>query len=82
MEQTTGYYNTFIVKIWRNEAIMRGHIQHVGTKEHTYFLTMEKMIDFIKSRLGPPANDFGILDKIQSSLPLVSEDFGDVRIDE
>ena len=82
MERTTGYYNTFIVKIWSAEGITRGHIQHVGTKRYTYFLSLEKMIDFIQSRLGPPVNDSGVLDKVQSCLPLVSEDLGDISLDE
>jgi hypothetical protein len=58
----TGYYNTFVVKMWSAEGTTRGHIQHVGTEEYTYFLSLEKMIDFIKSRLDTPASDFGILD--------------------
>ena len=82
MERTTGYYNTFIVKVWRTEEIMRGHIQHVGTKEYIYFLSLDKMIDFIQSRLGQAASDYEILDSIQSSRPLVSEDFGDISLDE
>ncbi|OGO00137.1 MAG: hypothetical protein A2Y58_06145 [Chloroflexi bacterium RBG_13_51_52] len=50
-----GQYNSFVVKIWTNEATakFRGHIQHVGSQDATYFITMEKMVEFIKSHLGP-----------------------------
>ena len=82
MERTTGYYDTFIVKIWRAEGVMRGRIEHVGTQEYTYFLRLDKMIDFIKSRHSPAANDFGILDKTQGRLAFLGEDFGDVGYDE
>lgn len=82
MERTTGYYDTFIVKIWRAEGVMRGRIEHVGSQEYTYFLRLEKMIDFIKSRHSPAANDSGILDKIQGSRGTLSDDFGDIGQDE
>ena len=82
MERKTGYYNTFIVKIWSAEGRTRGHIQHVGTNEYAYFLSLEKMMDFIKSHLGPPADDSGIPDKIQSSWPPACGDLGDFDSDE
>jgi hypothetical protein len=82
MERTTGSYDTFIVKIWRAEGVMRGRIEHVGTQEYTYFLRLDKMIDFIKSRHSPAVNDFGILDEIQGSRGTVSDDFGDIGSDE
>jgi hypothetical protein len=48
-----GQYNSFVVKIWTNEATakFRGHIQHVGSQEATYFITTEKMVAFIMSHL-------------------------------
>ena len=82
MERTTGYYNTFVVKIWCAEGVMRGRIEHVGTRERRYFMSLDKLADFIMSRLCPPANDFGILDKIRGSWTLLSEDFGDMSSDE
>jgi hypothetical protein len=82
MERTTGYYDTFIVKIWRAEGVMRGRIEHVGTQEYTYFLRQDKMIDFIKSRHSSAANDFGILDKLQGSRGTLSDDFGGIGQDE
>ncbi len=82
MERTTGHYNTFVVKIWSDKGITRGHIQHVGGKEYIYFFSLEKMIDFMVSRLGPPANDSGILNKMQRSLSPVSEDSKDFGSDE
>ena len=84
MERTTGYYNTFVVKIWGDEAegIMRGHIQHVGTREHTYFLSLENMTDFIVSHLVPPSDDSVPQDKIAGGVELLAEDFGGIGQDE
>ena len=50
-----GQYNSFVVKIWTNEATakFRGHIQHVGSQESTYFITTEKMVEFIMDHLSP-----------------------------
>ena len=56
MKQTTGYYNTFVVKIWQDgtRGTIRGHIQHASSQEYTYFLSLENMEDFIVSHLSPP----------------------------
>ena len=80
MERTTGYYNTFVVKIWRDEAegTMRGYIQHVSTQEHAYFLSLENMTDFIVSHLGPPPIDSGTQDKTQGGLSFLAEGIGDI----
>jgi len=49
-----GHYNSFLVKIWSddNEKLVRGQIQHAGTKEVVYFRTWKKMIGSIIERLG------------------------------
>jgi len=75
-----GYYNTFVVKIWRDEAeeTIRGHIQHVSTQEHAYFLSLENMTDFIVSHLGPPPNDSAIQDRADGGLSLSIEFIGDI----
>ncbi len=77
-----GYYNTFVVKIWCDEAegIMRGHIQHVSTQEYEYFLSLENMTSFIVRHLGPPAHDSATPDAGGSSL--VADGFGDIGQDE
>ncbi len=82
MEQTTGYYSTFVVKIWCDdtERIMRGHIQHVSTREYEYFLSLGNMTSFIMRHLGPPAHDSVIQDAGGSSL--VADGFGDIGQDE
>jgi hypothetical protein len=51
-----GYYSSFVVKIWvdENEGVSRGYVQHVGTQEAVYFLTLDKMVNFIMNHLGPP----------------------------
>jgi len=77
-----GYYNTFVIKIWRDEGIIRGHIQHVSTQEQTYFLNFESMTDFIVSHLGPLLNDAATLEKIPGGTIVLTEDFGDVGQDE
>ena len=52
-----GYYNSFVVKIWSEEpgGAVRGHIQHVSSQENSHFLNLDKMLDFMKAHLGPPA---------------------------
>ena len=84
MERTTGYYNTFVVKIWRDEAegTTRGYIQHVSTQEHAYFLSLANMTDFIVSHLGPPSGNFVTQDKTQGRLSLLAEGIGDIGQDE
>jgi len=54
MEHTTGYYNTFVVKIWCDRRTIRGHIQHVSSQEHIYFLDLDDMANFIRTHLRPP----------------------------
>ena len=51
-----GYYSSFVVKIWvdENEGVSRGYVQHVGTQEAMYFLTLDKMVTFIMNHLDPP----------------------------
>ncbi len=53
-----GYYNSFVIKIWAEDdkETIRGHMRHVGTQEEMYFLSLDKMIGFIMSHLGPSAN--------------------------
>jgi hypothetical protein len=76
----TGYYNTFVVKIWCEEAggTIRGYIQHVSSQEHIHFLNLEDMTNFILSHLEPPPGESGTPDKTQGSWALLVEDFGDV----
>ena len=71
----TGYYNTFVVKIWRdeNEEAMRGNIQHVSSQERIYFKNLEDMMDFIRSHLTPPPDGTTMRD----GWALLTEDFGD-----
>ncbi len=58
MEQTTGYYNTFVVKIWcdKNSEQMRGQIQHASSQEQAYFGSLNEMQYFILNHLNPPAD--------------------------
>lgn len=52
----TGYYNTFVVRLWYDEAGKqeRGHIEHTGTREHAYFDNLEDMNEFIRKHPGQP----------------------------
>jgi hypothetical protein len=50
-----GYYSSFVVKTWVEDGRMiRGQIQHVGTQETVYFLSLDKMLAFIANHLNPP----------------------------
>ena len=75
-----GYYNTFVVKIWRDEAegTFRGYIQHVRSQERIYFLNLEDMNNFIKKHLEPPPGVSIAQDETQGKRAKVAEDFGDV----
>jgi hypothetical protein len=77
MEQTTGYYNSFVVKIWRDKGAMRGHIQHVSSQEHIYFLNLDDMANFIRSHLGPPRESV-----IEHRATVLVDDFGVLNQDE
>jgi hypothetical protein len=77
MEQTTGYYNTFVVKIWCDRGAMRGHIQHVSSQEHSYFLNLDDVANFIKSHLSPPREN-----AIENRATVLIDDSGVVGQDE
>jgi len=76
----TGYYNTFVVRIWcdKAEETTRGHIQHVSSQDRIHFLNLEDMTDFILSHLKPPSIESGISDEAQEKWVLLTEDYGDV----
>ena len=76
----TGYYNTFVVKIWCDEAegTIRGHIQHVSSQERIYFLNLDDMTKFMLSHLEPPSGESGVSDETQGRWALIAEDNGDV----
>lgn len=48
-----GYYSSFVVKIWvgDDQGLVRGYIQHVSTREGMHFLTIDRMLDFMKGHL-------------------------------
>ena len=79
-----GYYNTFVVKIWCDEVqgVSRGRIQHVSSQEHTYFLSLQDMANFMASHLGPPPSDFLAQEMMPGEVVLPAEDFGDSAQDE
>ena len=80
MEGMTGYYNTFVVKIWSDEdaKTIRGYIQHVSTREHAYFLSLENMTEFIANHLSPPLSDSVRQGKAKGGLSVLFEGIGDV----
>ena len=68
MEPIKGYYNSFAVKIWNDEAegTMRGYVQHVRMQEYAYFLSPDNMAYFIVRHLSCPPNDHVIQGKSHS----------------
>jgi len=53
-----GHYSSFVVRIWvdEQEKLSNGYVQHVGTQESTYFTSLDKMEEFIKSHLSVSQN--------------------------
>jgi hypothetical protein len=64
MEPTTGYYNTFIIRIWNTEPSgkFRGYIQHARTQERIYFDSLAGMNEFIEKNLKSPVREFAVND--------------------
>jgi len=57
MERTSGYYSTFVVKIWCDGQATRGHIRHVGTSAQMRFLSLADITPFIAQHLVFPSHD-------------------------
>jgi len=59
MEQISGYYNTFLIKIWCDisGSKLRGHIEHAGSRERAYFSGSEDMNRFILNHLDAPGSE-------------------------
>jgi hypothetical protein len=74
----TGYYNTFVVKIWCNEKddALRGYIQHVRSQERVYFMDMKDMADFMQNHLDSPFSDIMEEDNTER-WAMVPDDFGE-----
>ena len=79
-----GYYNTFVVKIWCDDhgEMVRGHVQHVSSQEHTYFSSLENMTGFVVSHLGSAPSNLAVRDKRRSRLSLLAENLGEMGQDE
>ena len=79
-----GYYNSFVIRVWCNDdrELMRGYIQHVSTEEHTYFLHLGKITDFITGHLEPPASDSLVTDTTPDGRILMAGELGDIFQDE
>lgn len=79
-----GYYNTFVVKIWCDDhgEMVRGHVQHVSSQEHTYFPSLENMTDFVVSHLGSAPSNLTAQNKRRSRLSLLAESLGELGQDE
>ena len=56
-----GFYTSFVVKIWVDDdgRMKRGFIQHVGTQDSAYFVTLDKMLAFMMDHLHGPTSGFG-----------------------
>ena len=57
-----GYYNSFVVKVWINDAgdTTRGYIQHVGTQETMHFYDLDKINEFILSHVHLQSGDLEV----------------------
>lgn len=55
------YYSSFVVKLWVDDdhRVARGYIQHVGTRDSVYFVTLDKMLAFMMHHLQSPVSDWG-----------------------
>jgi len=59
-EGNMGYYNSFIVRVWRGDGEppeIRGQIEHVNSREKVYFADETHMHQFIISHLDPPSSE-------------------------
>lgn len=68
-----GHYNSFLVKIWAdgNEKLVRGQIQHVGSRDIIYFRNWKKMVGFITERLelnGEAHTDIEVESKMHGTI--------------
>jgi hypothetical protein len=74
-----GYYNTFVVKVWCNEAdeTLRGYIQHVSSQERVYFNNLEDVNQFMKSHLKSPFSDMTDNGNIEK-WAIMTDTFGDI----
>ncbi len=54
-----GYYSSFVVKVWVDDggAMSRGQVQHVATRETVYFLSFDKLLEFMVSHLKSDQNE-------------------------
>ena len=78
MEPFSGYYNTFVVKIWRDESAktIRGHVQHVSTQEHLRFVSLDDMTGFIANHLDRPSGAPPPEGRMVTRSPLVTGNLG------
>ena len=69
-----GYYSSFVVKIWvgDDQRMIRGHVQHVSTQESIYFLTLDKMVEFMMNHLNRPPNHWA--QQEETGLSIVAKD--------
>ena len=70
-----GYYTSFIIRIWIDDAegFVRGQIQHVNSQETAYFNNQKKMNEFILSHLSPPKCDSNLANEQYSSETNISK---------
>lgn len=55
-----GHYNSFIVRIWSGEqGRLRGHIEHVATRDKLIFLDPDAITEFIREHVGPTVDATG-----------------------
>lgn len=77
MEHTSGYYSTFIVKIWCDGQATRGHIRHVGTSAQMNFLHLADINQFIEQHLAFPSHDSLTDDNATGRSVVTNNKYGD-----
>ena len=72
-----GNYNSFLVRIWKDEDeyMIRGYVQHVGSRESTYFSDWDKMVAFITNHLVGQTSNLSDLEEITLLNDLDRADF-------
>ena len=72
-----GHYSSFVIKIWVEDGRMvRGLIQHVGTRESIYFSDFDKMLQFIMIHRGTSTK--GMTERVEKKS---GDDVGQIRLD-
>jgi len=72
-----GHYSSYILKVWVEDGEMiRGNITHVGTRVNAYFISFDRMLEFIGDNLGSTAEYWDNADEKASVITKVNKGKG------